>query len=467
MIHAEPAAHRMPATALPAQSIAARLGIVAAPALLALASLIVYALAVPLAPRLALVLHLGAVAARGNGFALGWLTHVALYAADAAAGSAGATTLGALALFGLVAFVFARARLRAGTTLALGAALFALFTCFDAARLGGGAPAWLGAAAYLYALERSPRRSAWFAPAIALVWCNACAAGVLAPVLAVLFAFGRIFATREVTAGRPYWPLALASAVALLLTPAGFGYPAQALAALHFDEQFGRVLPIAPAVGAPHVYRLATTLVLLGAAWLWAGRKRAVDAPLVLAAFGLCFFDGAFVPLLGIVAGPAFAAAASAGDERIAAPRRGEAFAALAAACFVVLAGLAALPHAPLQAATNAAPRALFDRLAASGGPHVVLCGTVAWCDYAETYPGLRPFVDERVELATLAQLRAQEKIGRARAGWHEALRAGHVDALIVSTNAAIAQLAPAMRGWRRVAADGEATLFVRDGSTR
>jgi hypothetical protein len=468
LTHAEPTAHALPASAAvrPGAKLR-RLAAVFAPALLALASSVVFLAAAPLAARTALFLHLGSVVAAGRGFNVGWLGALALHAADALGGYAGAATLGALELFALTAFVYARARSRAGAVLALGAALFALLTCFDAARLSGIATAWLGAAAFLYALDRAPRRSAWFAPLIALVWCNASPTGLLAPVLAVLVAFGRIAEARDVTAARPYWPFAFAAAAATLLTPGGFAYPFQALAALHLDPQFARILPIAPGTAAPHVFRIAATLVVVAAAWLWAGRRRAADAPLVLAAFTLCFFDGGFVPLLGIVAGPAFAAAASGREEIVAPPARAEALGAGLSAVFVVLAGLIILPHAPTRAWTNESPLPLLEGLSARGGTHVVFCSTIAWCDYAETLPGLRPFLDERVEHATFAQLQAQEKIGRARPGWHQALRENGIDAILVPRDAALVQLVPSLRGWKLAGSDVDARLFVREAGAR
>jgi hypothetical protein len=109
----------------------------------------------------------------------------------------------------------------------------------------------------------------------------------------------------------------------------------------------------------------------------------------------------------------------------------------------------------------------LLEGLSARGGTHVVFCGTIAWCDYAETLPGLRPFVDERVERATFAQLQAQEKIGRARPGWHQALRANGIDAILVPRDAALAQLVPSLRGWKRAGSDVDTRLFVRESGAR
>ena len=468
MTHADIAARSIPASIAGRQaSLARRLATAAAPALLAPAALVVFALAAPQAPRVALALHLGASSAAGHGFALGWLGALALDAADAAAGYAGAVALGALALYALAYLVYLRARERSGVVLSLCAALFALVTCFDAARVGGVAPAWLGAAVLLYVLDRAPRRGMWFAPLVAIVWCNASPTGLLAPVLTVLVALGRAADARDVTAARPYWPVAFASLAATLLTPAGLGFPAQALAALHLDLQFARLLPIAPATAAPHVFRIAATLVVIGAMWLWSGRRRAADAPLVLAALFLCFYDGAFVPLLGIVAAPAFAAAARNRYEATLAPGRADALAACLAGACVVAGALSAVPHAPTRSFGDASARALLESLPAGGTAHVVFCATIASCDYAETLPGMRPLLDERVEIAPAGTLDAQEKIARARAGWPATVREQHVDAMLVPRSIALAQLVPSLTGWKLAASDADTRLFVREGAAR
>jgi hypothetical protein len=447
------------------RTVIARVLPAAAPALLAFASAVMYVAAAPNAPREALRLHLGALAAAGH-FSIGWLGALVLHAGNAFAGYAGMTVLGAFGLYALTAFVYVRARTRAGGTLALGAALFALVACFDTARVGGDAPGWLGAAAFLYVLDRAPRRSAWLAQLIALVWCNVSPTGVAAPLLAVLVAFGRAAGARDVTAARPIWPLAFASAVATLLTPAGLAYPAGAAALLHLDESFARVLPIAPATAAPHVFRLVATLVVMAAMWLWAGRPRAADAPLVLAAFVLCFFDGNFTPLLGIVAGPAFAAAAADGA-RPAPLRRAESFFVwCAAACFAFTAGMV-VPHWSGRATGPPDPHAMLERLSARGGGHVVFCSVVAWCDYAEALPGMHPLLSERVDLASPDVLQAQEKIARVREGWHDAVRANHIDVIVAQKTSALAQLAGAMPGWKSVDDDADARVFVRDGAAR
>jgi hypothetical protein len=468
ILHAEPATRALSARRPGRKAtLAERIAPVAAPALLASASLALFASSTARAPRLALLLHAGDEAASGRAFALGWLDGFVLRIADALGGYAGAAALGAAALFALAAFVYARASERAGVTLSLVAGGFALFTCCDAARVGGDAAAWLGAAALLYALDRAPKRALWVAPAIAVLWCNASAAGVLAPALALLVALGRAADAGDAGAARRCWPVVSACALATLCTPALWAYPGQAFAALHFDPQFSRILPIAPATAAPHAFRIALTLVVIAAAWLWAGRRRLRDAPLVLAAFVLCFFDGAFLPLLGIVAGPAFAAAARAPAEPVPAMKRSETLAAWCAGALVACAALFTLPHVPARSVASESPLPLFAALSARGGEHLIYCAAPAYCDYAETLPGLRPFLDERVEAVSPATLQTQEKIARVRAGWQRALREARIDAMLVASTSALAQLIPAVPGWKAAGSDGDARLFVLEGGAR
>jgi hypothetical protein len=125
------------------------------------------------------------------------------------------------------------------------------------------------------------------------------------------------------------------------------------------------------------------------------------------------------------------------------------------------------LPHAPARSLAPEAPAGLLAALATGGGPRVVFCGTVALCDYAESLPGLRPFVDERVELVSSDALQAQEKIMRVRAGWRKALRANGIDAVLVARTSSLAQLLSAMPNWKAAGGDGENRLFVYEGGGR
>jgi hypothetical protein len=162
------------------------------------------------------------------------------------------------------------------------------------------------------------------------------------------------------------------------------------------------------------------------------------------------------------VAGPAFAAAAQRRDGVIASASRGETLGAGVAAALVVIVALSVLPHTPARAFAEAEPRPLLSTLSAGGGTHVVFCAPLAACDYAETLPGLRPFLDERVDAASAATLAAQEQITRVRAGWRALLLANHIDAILVARSSPLAQLVPALPGWTAAGGDADSRLFVR-----
>jgi hypothetical protein len=89
-----------------------------------------------------------------------------------------------------------------------------------------------------------------------------------------------------------------------------------------------------------------------------------------------------------------------------------------------------------------------------------------AWGSWFElTLPGHRLFVDSRFELMPAESLRINHRIASAEPGWEEALDALPVRVLVVSRDREPA-LVEALEGhatWRRVYADDDGLIFVRD----
>ncbi len=432
-----------------------------------------FALSRPAAPQLALSIELGRRVAMEHAFGLGWLGALEAWAVSTASGLGGLAAVAGIATVATLALVEFRARRRGGAILALGATILAAATFFDALHVGGGAPRWLGAAAFLLALER--RRGAWLALPIALVWCNFSATGLLAPILAALVALGRTIdlGPRAPMAVRA-WAIAIGSAIVATLTPDGIAYFGHAWSALHFDRRVIGLIPILPSEVAPQGYRFGLTAVVVLAAWLWNYRRRADDVLLTLAGVILVFLDGTNLPLLGIIAGPAFA-----GSLRRLWPNFGAdppparerwAAAGVALVAFVIAAGFALAPNERLlrQSPEAGAEQTAIGQLAGDGRRHVLYCSVALWCDYAAPFHNIDVVLDERFERVKPEVWIMATQISHVRLGWRKALSGAGVDAVVARRKGALATLLSMDRGWESRASDPTFMLFVRrHGSVR
>jgi hypothetical protein len=440
-------------------------------ALLAVVVISSFGFATPRAPQQILQLALGERALGWQEYGLGWLAACGTWAVTHAFGLGGLAALGAVSLVGTLALVEARARARSGEVLALLAATVAALTLLEFARVGGGAATWFWAAAFVFALDAAPRRAAWLALPIAVAWCNFAPSGVLAPGIALLVALGRTLDDgRAGAAVRRTWWLVLGAAVMTLATPAGFAYPLHAFAALHLDGAAIGLIPLAPSAVAAHWYKPALLTIVLGAAALWPYRRSTSDMLLTGCAFVLVLINGAMLPLLGIVAGPALAAAARRRAPALAAPPRPSEKRmdfAIAALAFALAAGFAAWVRTAPLGSERQDPQILIARLGANGVHHVLYCTPVTWCDDAAPYGNIRVLVDDRVENATAAQLDAQQKIAHVRPGWRAALRDSGADAILVERESPLAQMLPAQNGWTIGLADDTAALYMKAAGSR
>ncbi|MFZ1126288.1 MAG: hypothetical protein WAN59_14205 [Candidatus Baltobacteraceae bacterium] len=363
-----------------------------------------------------------------------------------------ATAFAALAAFALIAV---RASRVAGNVAGFAAAALAVLCSLDLLRPGGGMTNLAFAAALMLALDARTLLGAGLAALLAVVWCNAAPEGLLAAPLAAAWAFGSTLEGARGARLREAWLGAAGCALATLATPAGAAFPKLAYEALRLDRDLVALVPVHPVDVAPAAYRVGFTLVVLGALAFGARLRRAELPPLGFALL-LALANGAFLPLLGAVAGPALACAA-----RL--PRAFCVALVSAAACAAVGVSL------ETDRANAGQPYELVAQLAADGTSHRLFCEPLEWCSVATAAaaPGLRPFMDGRVAEDPPALRKMQRAIGRVNAGWRAEVSRARIDTFLVTRNEALATLLGLDPHWRRIASDERALVFVRAGGTK
>ncbi len=411
--------------------------------------------AAPYVPRVSLALWLGGrVLGGASADPVGRLGAVAATLAERAGGEPALTLGSAFAALLAFAAIAMRAR-RAGAGAGLFAAALAVLCSVDLLRTGGGMTDLAFAAALLLALEARTALGAALATLLAVTWCNASPDGLLAAPLAAAWALGSALERSARSGARAAWLAAAGCALATLATPAGSAFPRLAYEALRLNRDLVGLVPVHPADVAPFAYRAGFTLVVVGGL-AFGARLRKADLPPLALTLLLALANGAFLPILGAVAGPALAGAA-----RL--PRWACAVFALGVAC---AAGAAALQP---DRATAGQPYELVATLAAERVPHRLFCEPLEWCSVATAagVPGLRPFMDGRVAEYPLALRKVQRTIGRANGDWRGAASRARIDAFLVARSEALATLLRLDRNWRQSASDGRAILFVRARETK
>ncbi|MGP6157056.1 MAG: hypothetical protein ACLPYS_06020 [Vulcanimicrobiaceae bacterium] len=407
-------------------------------------------------PRVALTLWLGRRVLGGEPAGLvGRLGAVAAVLVERAGGEpllALATASAALLAFGLIAV---RAGRSAGVAGGLAAAAVAVLCSLDFLRPGGGLSNLAFAAALLLALEEETPFGAVLATLLAVVWCSAAPEGFLAAPLAVAWALGTALEGTGTARIRSAWFAATGCVLALLATPAGLAFPALAYEALRLDRDLVGLVPVHPIDVAPLAYRAGFTLVVVSSL-AFGARLRRADLPLLGLALLLALGNGAFLPLLGAVAGPSLAYAA-----RL--PRM---------ACALLALGVAAAAGATVLHAdpvTARQPYELIAPLAADRVSHRLFCQPLEWCSVATAADArnLRPFMDGRVADYPVAVRNEQRSIGRVHEGWKREISRARIDTVLVGRNDALATLLGLDPRWRRVASDERAFVFARSSEAR
>jgi hypothetical protein len=395
---------------------------------------------------------------------LGWLGGLTVWLVSAA-GPAAATLTTALTALLALWLVELRARERAPGAVALVATAFAALCAADALRPGGAIENAAFAAALLLLLERpGPRRALWSA-ALAVVWCNASPAGLLAPALAAVAALGAHLERRLPAERRDAWLAFAATALATLATPAGWTFPALAYEALRVDRALDGLVPYHPADVSDLAYRTGFVLAVLAALTFGAGRLRPGDALLWTAALLLALANGSYLAIFGVVVAPLLAASAAEalGKRGPAGPlARGPGARAVLAAAALVFALAAALGGA-LRPAAPADASVLARTLAADGRGHRLFCAVVDWCsEAAAASPRISVFVDGRVEAYPAAVLTEQRDLAGLKGDWRGRLAGRRIDAVLVRRDRAFATLVGSRPGWSPAGTAGNLALYVR-----
>lgn len=427
--------------------------------------------ALPDGPSLALanwtgarIVHAGFVQA-----GLGWFGAVCASLA-ASGGSAVALAVAALAAVVALACTEQRASLRCSSRFALGAVVIAAACSLDAFHAGGGAISAAFAAVLALALARGGARTPLLAGLLTTLWCNVSADGLIAPLVALTFAFGAREDGTASPARRRAWHSAGACALATLLTPAFVAFPVQAFAALHVDGTLEGIVATHPAQVAPAAYRLGFALVVLAFIAFGSGvRLRAGDVALVTLATLLALENGALLAVFGVLVAPILAGAAyESFGRRPGVDALYGADARLTVPALALAGGLAIVGAPAADAALARQPYALVNA-AARGNHHRFYCADVAWCSYALATgpPGTSALLDGRIERYAASDVRAQRDVAHAAPGWRATLTRRGIDVMLVRRDRALATLLRMHGDWRPVASDATAELFVRTAAPR
>ncbi len=406
-------------------------------------------------------------AAGADGGALGWLAAVALaaLAASPLGSGASAAATAACALGGFVLLAF-RVRAIASPHVALVALVLAVATSIDALRVGGPACTLLFGAALALALDTTTMLAPLAAGVVTVLWCNADATGVLAPVLAFANALGRVADRDDPRATRAAFVAALATGVALFATPELSRYPQLAIGALHLSGGGDDLVPWAPYAVAARAYRGGFTLLIGGALVLGLRSCGTRGVALAIVAIVLALANGNLLPIAAVFVVPVLAAAASARLARGAARVRATSGASFVVAALAVVAVASAFGFAardrPALAPVASEPHDALRRLAARSAVRGVACVRVAWCDDAVGV-GLRVLADGRLGAMPPAVHRAQYAIARAGRTWRHDADAARIDAIVVSTTSPLAALYRA-QGWRALPGARTVAIYVRPG---
>ena len=344
-----------------------------------------------------------------------------------------------------------------GTTLCV---LFAGVAMLDSFGVRAQVAGWPLLVVFGSLLERD---ASWLlCAAVAAGWANVHAGAVLAPVLAAAWSAGLAVRDRAWSPGVVRASLAaVATLFAVALNPFGFGLIAYAAALVRSPiKDFIREWQPAGFADASFVWG---ALPLLAGVVVWAPfAVRRSPQRLCAAAVGLALLLAAArnIPLFALIVAPYAALGFTRVLARLGAALRPR-LAVAAALCVGVLSGAVAarMWRAPVAPAPGTE---LIAQLAASPGPHRLLCQDYAWCGAAVGKARIRVFLDGRADPYPLRVWDAAFRVAHGAAGWQQALQSYGVDAIVAERDT---RLGAALRGsqrWRTAGRSGSYELFVR-----
>ena len=304
--------------------------------------------------------------------------------------------------------------------------------------------------------------------AVVAVWSNVHAGAVLAPVLAGAWSAGlalrdRAFSPAAVRAAL----VAVTALFATAMNPFGFGLPAYAVGLLRSPIK-GFIREWQPTSFGDASFVWGALPLLAGVA-VWAlidGRRAPQRLCAVGAGVALLGAAARNIPIFALIAAPYAAVGFTRMVRRsgvvsgVARPR----LAVAAALCITLLASVTATRLWQMPKA-RAGSTDLIAQLAATAGPHRLLCQDYAWCGAAVGAPRIRVFLDGRADPYPLRVWDDAFRVAHRAAGWQQALRDYRVDAIIASRDTRLGAALRSSDWWRTAGSSGAFELFVRDGA--
>jgi hypothetical protein len=379
-------------------------------------------------------------------------------------------TLFALLGAGTIALVALRARLLGGSTLAvLPICLCTGMAMTQAFGVRAQVVGWFCLALFVLLLEYDESWSIG-AIAVAVLWANAHASVMLAPVVSAIWTIGAFCDTRRFdTRVRRGLIVTLASAAATCATPLGYHLPLYAIELMRSpirhaiaEWQPSSIHSIAFAAG---IVPLALTAAILGMRGMRLHWR-------VLLPFGtgllLSFTAIRNVPIAAILMAPPVA-----GLLGTVLPDRGRLVAMLReplVATVVVAATLAGTlaVASRVRAELSASHDLPFRAIAVAAslpGTRRLYCQDFAWCSLALAYRNLRTFVDGRCDAFPLSVWRDYLAIDRAKPGWPAALLRYRVNTVLAARNRPLARELATSSDWTIVSNGERYVLFARERS--
>lgn len=324
---------------------------------------------------------------------------------------------------------------------------------------------WAGLASVLWLLE-TDGPAAWGAVPVTIVWANLHASVFLAPLLAAMFAaMNGLRDRRWSPAVVRSCSIASGCALATLATPLGFDLVRYAVTLIgspirHSISEWG-----ATSIDSTAFVLGALPLVLLLVAF---GIRASLRDRVIACVFLVMLFAAVRnVPIFAIAVAPvAFAAI----PRRRPSPALGLGLAPIASWTTIVIVVAASLAittdvwrQAP--AAAQTLPYGLARTLLHEARtPPRVFCEDFAWCSIflVERLPATF-FMDGRCDPYPLAVWHDYREVLDGNRGWSAILDARRIDAVLVRRDGALdSLLAQSHAGWRTIAADRGARLYVR-----
>jgi hypothetical protein len=370
-------------------------------------------------------------------FSEGWLGSLGVYALWSTFGYVGLvfanTLLVAAALILLEKRCLQRGVGAGETAIALS---IAIGCSLGSLRAGGGVLDLTLTAAFLFFVERAPRKSALWAIAVVVLWCNSSIYGCIAPFLGFCSSVGRSFGKNlRNRIGRAAYYLSFL--VAISMTPATMHVFSGYVAYLHLNPTT-ELHVWEPGYMNPVAFYGAFIPTLILTAWCGLRYAGLPDAAAAIGAMMLVLLNGKYLGIFGFVTGPIVASALTKIREekafhasRVTRDNRPvlllfSLFAAISAVGFTKIRGT--------QLMQGEGERAkVIDRLAADGREHRLLCTDERWCDYAlmRDASNLRVFADSRMQAYPLDVRGDMLTFARAAPAWRKDIERWNIDAVM------------------------------------